>query len=48
MNDFIQIAGGIDQQEADVLVEVGVDCLGFPLRLPDGREDVSEEARCTG
>lgn len=42
MKDVIQIAGIIDQDEARMLVAEGVDYLGFPLRLRDGREDLSE------
>jgi len=38
----IQIAGIIDQQEADMLLAAGVDLLGFPLRLPVNKEDLSE------
>ena len=40
---FIQIAGIIDQAEADMLLECGVDFLGFPLRLPVNKEDLSED-----
>jgi phosphoribosylanthranilate isomerase len=43
-NDFIQVAGVIDQAEADMLVQSGVRYLGFPLRLPLHKEDLSEEA----
>jgi phosphoribosylanthranilate isomerase len=39
----VQIAGVIDQHEADMLVRLGVGFVGFPLRLRDGREDLSEE-----
>ena len=39
---FIQIAGVIDQAEADMLVECGVPFLGFPLRLPVNTEDLTE------
>ena len=42
MKDVIQIAGIIDEEEARMLVAEGVDYLGFPLRLRDGREDLSE------
>ena len=42
MNQVIQIAGVIDYAEASMLLEAGVNFLGFPLRLPDGREDLSE------
>ena len=41
--NIIQIAGVIDLEEALMLVERGVDYIGFPLRLKDGREDLSEE-----
>ena len=43
MHDIIQIAGIIDQAEADLLVEEGVAWLGFPLRLPVHREDLPED-----
>jgi phosphoribosylanthranilate isomerase len=42
-NKFIQIAGVIDKKEADLLVQCGVEYLGFPLRLPVNKEDLSEE-----
>jgi len=41
--NFIQIAGVIDQQEADLLINCGVEFLGFPLRLPVNKEDLTEE-----
>jgi len=41
---LIQIAGVIDAAEAELLVDSGVDFIGFPLRLRDGREDLSEAA----
>lgn len=44
MKNIIQIAGIIDRQEARLLLNAGVDWLGFPLRLPVHREDLSEEA----
>ena len=40
---MIQIAGVIDIDEALMLCNQGVDYIGFPLRLKDGREDLSEE-----
>ncbi len=43
MKDIIQIAGVIDQAEAEMLMECGVHYLGFPLRLPVNQEDLSEE-----
>lgn len=41
-NNFIQVAGVIDQREADMLIECGVNYLGFPLRLPVNKEDLTE------
>lgn len=41
--NFIQVAGIIDQSEADSLLELGIDYLGFPLRLPVNKEDLSEK-----
>ncbi|MCH8291681.1 phosphoribosylanthranilate isomerase [Candidatus Poribacteria bacterium] len=43
MKNLIQVAGIIDQDEASMLIACGVKHLGFPLRLHDGREDLSEE-----
>jgi phosphoribosylanthranilate isomerase len=43
-NGLIQVAGVIDQAEADMLVQSGVRYLGFPLRLPVHEEDLSEQA----
>ena len=43
-HQFIQVAGVIDQEEADLLCGCGVRFLGFPLRLPVHREDLSEVA----
>lgn len=40
--DFIQIAGIIDKEEAGILIEEGIKYLGFPLRLPVNKEDLSE------
>lgn len=42
-NNFIQVAGVIDKNEADMLINCGVNFLGFPLRLPVNKEDLSEE-----
>lgn len=42
MNPIIQIAGVIDKEEADLLCKARVTHIGFPLRLPDGRGDLSE------
>ena len=41
---LIQIAGVIDEAEADMLQQCGVKYLGFPLRLPVHREDISEDS----
>jgi len=42
--DVVQVAGVVDQAEADLLVECGVDFVGFPFRLTVHREDLTEEA----
>ncbi len=42
-NKFIQIAGVLDKEEAEMLVKSGINYLGFPLRLPVNKEDISEE-----
>jgi phosphoribosylanthranilate isomerase len=42
--NMIQIAGVMDQDEADMLRQCGVRWLGFPLRLPVHREDLTEAA----
>ena len=42
-NRFIQIAGVIDNDEAQLLIECGVEYLGFPLQLSFHQEDLSEE-----
>ena len=44
MKDLIQIAGVIDKDEAIMLMNAGVDYLGFPFRLPVHKEDLTEEA----
>jgi len=41
--DLIQIAGVIDTAEAEMLQQCGIRYLGFPLRLPVHREDLTEE-----
>ena len=41
--NFIQIAGILDRAEAEMLLESGINYLGFPLRLPVNKEDISEE-----
>ena len=43
MKNLIQIAGVIDKVEARMLMDAGVDYLGFPLRLPVNKEDSTEE-----
>lgn len=43
MRDAIQIAGIHDLEEAELVLSCGVGFLGFPLRLSDGREDLTEE-----
>jgi phosphoribosylanthranilate isomerase len=40
----VQIAGVIDRAEAELLVECGVEFVGFPLRLPVHREDLTDAA----
>ncbi|MGH4016402.1 MAG: phosphoribosylanthranilate isomerase [Pseudonocardiaceae bacterium] len=42
MKNLVQVAGIIDSDEAAVLCEEGVDWLGFPLRLPSGKDDITE------
>ncbi|MGW2517704.1 phosphoribosylanthranilate isomerase [Streptomyces sp. NPDC001617] len=42
MQNLIQVAGIIDQAEADMIIEEGADWLGFALRLPAKNEDLSE------
>ncbi|MDR3668363.1 MAG: phosphoribosylanthranilate isomerase [Ignavibacteriaceae bacterium] len=43
MNSLIQIAGIIDTNEAEMLMSFGVGYLGFPLRLPVNKDDLTEE-----
>ncbi len=42
MQDLIQIAGIIDSAEAQMMIDLGVHYLGFPLRLPVNKEDLTE------
>ncbi|ETK34625.1 phosphoribosylanthranilate isomerase [Microbispora sp. ATCC PTA-5024] len=42
MHGLIQVAGIIDQAEANLIIEEGADWLGFALRLPAKNEDLSE------
>lgn len=44
---MIQIAGVIDAAEAEMLQQCGIRYLGFPLRLPVHREDLTEEEAAT-
>lgn len=44
MKNLVQVAGIIDAAEAKLLSAEGVDWLGFPLRLPSGKDDISEAA----
>ncbi|TFH42134.1 MAG: phosphoribosylanthranilate isomerase [Lysobacterales bacterium] len=41
--NLVQIAGILDEVEAEMLQRCGVKYLGFPLRLAIHREDISEE-----
>ena len=41
---LVQVAGVIDHDEATLLLECRVRYLGFPLRLPVNREDLTEAA----
>ena len=43
MKNLIQIAGVIDKEEAQMLMDADVHYLGFPLRLPVNKEDTTEE-----
>ena len=40
--EFIQIAGITDKEETEMLLDCGVEYLGFPLRLPVNKEDLTE------
>ncbi|MCB0288221.1 MAG: phosphoribosylanthranilate isomerase, partial [Calditrichaeota bacterium] len=42
MKHIIQIAGIIDAAEAQLLLDSGVDWLGFPLRLTVNAEDIND------
>ncbi|MFA4860668.1 phosphoribosylanthranilate isomerase [Methanoregula sp.] len=42
IKDLIQIAGVSDRNEANLLMACGVEYLGFPLRLPINKEDISD------
>ncbi|MBI2418129.1 MAG: phosphoribosylanthranilate isomerase [Ignavibacteriales bacterium] len=43
MKDLIQIAGVMDAAEAALMMQAGVHYLGFPLRLPVNKEDLTED-----
>jgi len=42
MHNLIQIAGIIDAAESQMMIDLGVDYLGFPLRLPVNTVDLTE------
>lgn len=42
MKNIIQVAGILDSKEAEVVLDTGIEWLGFPLRLPSGKDDISE------
>ena len=44
IKELVQVAGVIDQAEADMLVRCGVRYLGFPMRLTVNKEDLTDEA----
>jgi phosphoribosylanthranilate isomerase len=46
-DNLIQIAGVTDAAEAEMLQQCGVRYLGFPLRLPVHREDLTESEAAT-
>jgi phosphoribosylanthranilate isomerase len=41
-NKFIQIAGVSNDAEAKLILDCGINLLGFPLRLPVNKEDLTE------
>ena len=43
MNKIIQVAGIIDLEEVKMLMNLGVEYIGFPLRLPVNKEDLTED-----
>jgi phosphoribosylanthranilate isomerase len=44
MRNLVQIAGIKDLEEAELLLDCGVNRLGFPLRIPSHNEDLTESA----
>ncbi len=42
-NKFIQIAGISNREESEMVMDCGIDFLGFPLRLPVNKEDITEK-----
>ncbi|MCF3961012.1 phosphoribosylanthranilate isomerase [Streptomyces fuscigenes] len=43
VNKLVQVAGIIDAEEADMVIEEGADWIGFALRLPSGKDDIPEQ-----
>ncbi|MER8028148.1 phosphoribosylanthranilate isomerase [Streptomyces bauhiniae] len=43
VNKLVQVAGVIDAAEADMIIGEGADWLGFALRLPSGKDDITEQ-----
>ncbi|WP_329565592.1 phosphoribosylanthranilate isomerase [Kitasatospora sp. NBC_01266] len=43
VNKLVQVAGIIDAAEADMIIGEGADWIGFALRLPSGKDDISEQ-----
>ncbi|WP_220140255.1 phosphoribosylanthranilate isomerase [Kitasatospora acidiphila] len=43
VNKLVQVAGCIDAAEADMIIGEGADWIGFGLRLPSGKDDISEQ-----
>ncbi|ALU44535.1 hypothetical protein PRUB_a3349 [Pseudoalteromonas rubra] len=42
ITNIIQVAGIIDREEAELCLAEGIEWLGFPLRLPSGKDDITE------
>ncbi|MEW2166601.1 phosphoribosylanthranilate isomerase [Streptomyces sp. NPDC007084] len=42
-NGIVQVAGVIDAAEAAMIIEEGADWIGSALRLPSGKDDISEQ-----
>ncbi|WP_329455146.1 phosphoribosylanthranilate isomerase [Streptomyces sp. NBC_01497] len=43
VNKLVQVAGIIDAEEADMIINEGADWIGFALRLPSGKDDIPEQ-----